>query len=233
MRFPDPLVPGRLVHRYKRFLCDVELASGALVVAHCANSGSMLGLKDPGAPVWLSPSRNPKRKLAWTWELVESAGALVGINTSLPNALVAEALAAEQIPELAGYGSLRREVNYGSNSRIDLLLEQPGRPRCYVEVKSVTLKDDAGAAAFPDAVTARGTKHLNELRDQAARGERAVMLYLVQRADCHAFTTARTIDPTYDQALRRALADGVQAYCYACRLTPGEIRLERRLPIEL
>ncbi|MGO1120988.1 DNA/RNA nuclease SfsA [Rhodovibrionaceae bacterium A322] len=233
MRFPDPLVPGRLVRRYKRFLSDVELESGEVVVAHCANSGSMKGLKEPGSAVWLSPSRNPKRKLAWTWELVEADGALVGINTGLPNGLVAEAIEAGKITELTGYDSLRREVKYGKNSRIDLLLQAQGKADCYVEVKSVTLRDSKGAAAFPDAVTERGAKHLRELGDMVEAGQRAVMLYLAQRADCPHFTTAQDIDPQYDEELRRALARGVEAYCYSCQLSPEEILLEKALPVRL
>src|SRR3954469_21097828 len=168
MKFEHPLIEGRLVQRYKRFFADVRLAGGEIVVAHCANSGSMLSVKDPGARVWLSPATNPARKLRYTWELVEVNGALVGINTSLPNRIVAEAIQAGEIPELAGYATLTRERKYGRNSRIDILLEDPKRPACYVEVKSVTLRrGDAphGPAEFPDAVTARGVKHLKEMTD--------------------------------------------------------------------
>ena len=179
MRFPDPLLKGTLQKRYKRFLSDVTLATGEEVIAHCANSGSMMGLKEPGLEVWLSPARNPDRKLKYTWELVRIGDGLVGINTMLPNRIVEEAVGSGHITELTGYSNVRREVKYGKNSRIDLFLQEDGRPDCYVEVKSVTLRREE-AAEFPDAVTARGTKHLGELSDMVANGGRAVMLYLVQ-----------------------------------------------------
>jgi len=231
MRFPDPLIRGRLVRRYKRFLSDVELASGEQVVAHCANPGSMLGLADPGAEVWLSPSRNPARKLKYSWELVAAGDGLVGINTGHPNAIVAEALAGDRIPELTGYQNRRREVRYGRNSRIDLLLEQEGRPPCYVEVKNVTLKRGAEAAEFPDAVTQRGTKHLAELAQMARSGARAVMFFLVQRGDCERLEIAGDIDPDYQSAFTAALADGVEAICYDCHVAPEAIELNHGLAL--
>lgn len=230
MQFPDPLIRGRLVRRYKRFLSDHELDDGSLVTAHCANPGAMTGLAEPGREVWLSPARNPARKLRYSWELVRVGDGLVGINTAHPNAIVAEAVAAGRVPELAGYDSLRREVRYGKNSRIDLLLEGAGRPPCYVEVKNVHLRRET-LAEFPDAVTARGTKHLGELAEVAANGGRAVMLYLVQREDCPGFTIADDIDPAYAAALARALAAGVEAICYSCKLTPRSVTLDRALPV--
>ena len=164
MRFAAPLIPATLIRRYKRFLADVALPSGETVTAHCANPGSMIGLAAPGARVWLSKSNNPKRKLGHSWELVEvdlgSGAELVGINTTNPNALAAEAIAAGLIPEFAGYGSVRREVKYGKNSRVDFLLEEPGRPPCYVEIKNVHLMRQRGLAEFPDAVTRRGARRL-------------------------------------------------------------------------
>ena len=232
MRFPDPLLEGRLVRRYKRFLADVELAGGEVVVAHCANPGSMLGLQEAGAEVWLSRARNPKRKLRYTWELLRVEGRLVGINTHHPNAIVAEAVAAGAVPELAGYPGLRREVRYGRNSRIDLLLEAEGRPICYVEVKNVHLRRD-GPAEFPDSVTARGAKHLVELGDMVAAGHRAVMFYLVQREDCERFRIAADIDPAYAAALEKARALGVEAICYCCSISPQSIELDRPLPLDL
>lgn len=236
MRFPDPLIRGVLIKRYKRFLSDITLENGEMVTAHCANSGSMMGLLEPGAEVWLSPARNPKRKLKHTWELVRNGDGLVGINTSLPNAIVSEAIQADAIKELTGYDSLRREVTYGKNSRIDILLENDGRPPCYVEIKSVTLKrggPKTGLAEFPDSVTARGTKHLGELSDMVANGARAVMLYLVQREDCDRFAVATDIDPAYGAALVAARAAGVEAICYACRVSPDAIELDRALSLDL
>jgi sugar fermentation stimulation protein A len=232
MRFPDPLIPGRLVRRYKRFLSDIELDTGEVVTAHCANPGSMLGLDTPGAEVWLSPARNPARKLRYSWELLLVDGGLVGINTSHPNGIVAEAVSAGRIPELAGYDGFRREVKYGRNSRIDLLLEGGGRPPCYVEVKNVHLKRGA-LAEFPDSVTARGAKHLAEMSDMVAQGCRAVMVYLVQRADCEGFAIAGDIDPAYAAALVEARTAGVEAICYCCKLSTEAITLDSALRLHL
>ncbi|MBT9292176.1 DNA/RNA nuclease SfsA [Prosthecodimorpha staleyi] len=231
MRFPRPLMAGRLVRRYKRFLADVELDTGESVTAHCANPGSMLGLAAPGMRVWLSRSDDPKRKLAYSWELVEVDGALVGINTAWPNGLVEAAVREGTIGELAGYAALRREVKYGRNSRIDLLLEDEARGRAYVEVKNVHLLRRAGLAEFPDSVTARGAKHLDELADQVAEGHRAMMVYLIQRPDADSFALAADIDPTYARAFDRAAARGVEAVAYACRITPEEIVVERKVPM--
>ncbi len=232
MELPVPLLRGRLIRRYKRFLADVELDSGALVVAHCANPGAMLGLDAPGSEVWLWRSENPKRKLGYSWELVRADGGLVGINTARPNAIVEEGLRRGQVPELAGYASIRREVPYGRNSRIDLLLEGDGRPICYLEVKNVHLKR-AGPAEFPDAVTARGAKHLVELGDMVEAGHRSVMFYLVQREDCESFRIAADIDPAYAEGLRLALARGVEAVCYCCKISPRAIVLDRPLALDL
>ena len=230
MNFPDPLIRGRLIRRYKRFLADVTLETGDTVTAHCANPGSMMGLAEPDSEVWLSPSRNPTRKLAYSWELVRAGGGLVGVNTARPNALVEEALAAGRVAELAGYGRTRREVPYGANSRIDLLLEDDARPPCYVEVKSVTLCRGGGLAEFPDAVTARGAKHLGELAAVAATGARAVLLYLAQRDDCTRFAVAADIDPAYARAAAAARSAGVEILCYACAVSPAGIALTAPLP---
>lgn len=230
MRFPNPLVKGTLIKRYKRFLTDVELESGDMVTAHCANPGSMLGLTDPGLEVWLSPAVNPERKLRYTWEMVHDGRALVGINTAHPNGLVAEAIEAGTITELQGYGSRRREVKYGRNSRIDILLEGNG-PACYVEVKNVHLSRVPGAAEFPDSVTARGAKHLVEMTDMVAQGHRAIMVYLIQRDDCDHLSIAADIDPNYDEGLTRALESGVEAVAYSCKLTPEAITVENAVPL--
>ncbi|RMD64576.1 MAG: DNA/RNA nuclease SfsA [Alphaproteobacteria bacterium] len=231
MRFPDPLLPGRLIRRYKRFLADVALDGGETVVAHCPNPGSMLGLAEPGTEVWLSQATNPARKLKYTWELTTANGHLVGINTARPNLLVTEAIEAGRVSEIAGYAELRREVRYGRNSRIDLLLNGPGRPACYVEVKNVHMKRGPEAAEFPDSVTTRGAKHLVELGDMVEAGHRAVMFFLVQRADCTRLEIAADIDPAYDQGLREAIARGVEVVCYSCHITPEAIEVDRRLPV--
>jgi sugar fermentation stimulation protein A len=228
MRFPCPLVRGVLLRRYKRFLADVRLVDGTVITAHCPNPGAMLGLAEPGLEVWLLPSIDPRRKLAWSWELARVGDHLVGINTGRPNGLAAEALAAGRIPELAGYGGLRREVRYGLRSRIDLLLSAPERPICYVEVKNVHLRRGR-LAEFPDCVTARGTRHLAELAAAARAGHRAAMLYVVQRGDCGAFRIAADLDPLYDRALAEARAAGVEALCYTCRVTPEGIEIDRPL----
>jgi sugar fermentation stimulation protein A len=224
VHFPRPLVPAVLLRRYKRFLADVRLPDGREATAHCANPGAMLGLAEPGADIWLLPSIDSRRKLAWSWELVRVGDHLVGINTGHPNALAADAIAAGRIPALMGYAGLRREVRYGVASRIDLLLEAPGRPICYVEVKNVHLKRGA-AAEFPDCVTARGARHLAELGAMVAAGHRAAMLYVVQREDCQAFRIARDLDPAYAKAFDKARAAGVEVLCYACRMTLDGIEI--------
>lgn len=235
MRFTEPLIPATLVKRYKRFLADVVLPSGEAITAHVANPGAMIGLAAPGSRVWLSQSSNPKRKLPYSWELVEvdfGAGPeLIGINTAHPNLLVAEAIAADAIPELAGYTARRREVKYGRNSRVDFLLEAPGRPPCYVEVKNVHLMRRGGLAEFPDSVTARGAKHLDELAAVAAAGGRAVMLFLIQIGSTARFALARDIDPGYGAAFDRARAAGVEAFAYRCVIEHKAITLAGPVPI--
>ena len=236
MIFDQNLTEGRLIKRYKRFLADVELPSGEVVVAHCANSGSMLGCQAPGSRVFLSPNTNPKAKLDWRWEMLEVDGHLVGINTSHPNRLAEEAIIAGKITELSGYDRLKREVKYGKNSRIDILLARNDSAvpadSCYVEVKNVTLRV-GDQAQFPDSVTARGTKHLNELMDMVAEGHRAVMLYLVQRGDCLSFAPAADIDPTYAATLSQAVAAGVETLCYACDLSVDGITVAKPMPMRI
>lgn len=232
MIFPQPLLEGRLLKRYQRFLADVVLADGATVTAHCPNTGSMLGCKEPGSRVWLSRSPNPKRKLAHTWEIVEARpGVPVGVNTALTNRLVEEAIAAGRVAELAGYPRLRREVRFGQeNSRVDLLLEGDDPP-CWVEVKNVTAAVEGGVALFPDAVSARGAKHLRELAHMVERGHRAVIFYCVQRGDVDEVRPADAIDPAYGQALRDALARGVEALAYRAAVTPERIEVVTPLPV--
>jgi len=241
MRFGSKLVSATLIRRYKRFLADVQLADGSVITAHVANPGAMTGLQAEGARVWLSRSANLARKLPYSWELIETdfgGGAeLTGVNTLHPNPVVAEALAAGTIPELTGYATIRREVKYGrvingKGSRIDFLLEDPAQPPCYVEVKNVHLMRRGGIAEFPDSVTARGAKHLDELAGMAASGARAVMLFVIQIGSAQSFALARDIDPAYARAFDKARKSGVEAVAWTCRLTRDEIRLDRSVPIE-
>ncbi len=232
MKFETPLIKGTLVKRYKRFMADVELEDGSVVTAHCANSGSMLSVNLPGAEVWISPASNPDRKLKFTWELIRIGETLVGINTALPNKMVSNAILDGTISELSGYAHLRNEVKYGVNSRIDVLLEDGNKPKCYVEVKNVTLRRDLSNGApveFPDSVTSRGTKHLQELSDMVAEGHRSVMVYLVQREDADSFVIARDIDPVYGDALNNAQKAGVEVLCYVCTLSPKEIKVSHSI----
>lgn len=230
MKFASPLIKATLLKRYKRFLADVQLDDGTTLTVHCANPGSMAGLKTPGATIYLSDSNNPKRKLRYSWELIEVGDTLVGVNTMLPNKIVEEALHAQTIAELSRYHSLRREVKYGTNSRIDFLLSDPALPDCYVEVKNVHFSRTATLAEFPDSITARGAKHLDELAKMVAEGHRAVMLYLVQRDDCTCFRLASDLDPTYAAAYERATKAGVEAYAYDCTISQTNIALQSALP---
>jgi sugar fermentation stimulation protein A len=207
------------MRRYQRFLSDHKLADGRIVTAHCANPGSMLGLTDAGTETWLAPNSDPRRKLRYSWEMLRLGPTLVGVNTGRPNALAEEAIRANRLAPLAGYASVRREVRYGTRSRIDLLLEGHRRRRCYVEVKNVHMSREPGVAEFPDSVTDRGRKHLSELARRVAAGDRAVMLYLVQREDCSSFRLAGDIDPAYADAFRAARDAGVEMLAYRCRLT--------------
>ncbi len=234
MRFASRLVEGRLIRRYKRFLADIQLAS-QVVTASCPNTGSMMGCAEAGSRVWLSEHDAPTRKYRHTWELVEVAGkkpVIVGINTSRPNALVAEALADGAIPELAGYASVRREVPYGEEaSRVDFVLGNEGREACYVEVKNVTAAASKGVALFPDCVSERGARHLRELTRLKAVGFRPVQLYCVQRGDVDEVRPADGIDHEYGRTLREAIAAGVEVLAYRARVTPEEIRIEKRIPV--
>ena len=235
MKFPAPLLRGKLVKRYKRFLADVVLDTGEAITATCPNTGSMLGLVEPGSTVWLSTSDSPTRKYKHTWELVEAqfgeATELVGINTNHPNKLVTDAIEAGQIKELKGYGQLKREVKYGRNSRIDILLTDEKKAACYVEIKNVHMMRKYGRAEFPDCVTERGAKHLAELSDMVAAGHRAVMLYLIQMSSPIGFSLARDIDPAYARAFDSAKTAGVEAIAYRCRIDPQGIAVD--VPIKM
>ncbi len=230
MEFPQPLMRGTLVSRYKRFFADVVLEDGAAITAHCPNPGAMLGANTQGLPVWLSKSNDPKRKLAHTLEFVEVDGVMVGVNTMHPNRLVAEALALDAIPELIGYATHRREVKYGEASRVDFLLEHPDRPPCWLEIKNCHLSRTKGLAEFPDCVAARSSKHLRELEAMAAGGERAVVLFVVQRNDCESFRACAELDPKFAAALDHAAAAGVEVLVYAAQMSPKAVSLSHRLP---
>lgn len=228
MRFATPLVPGRLIRRYMRFLADVELDDGRVVKAHCPNPGSMMGLKDEGVRVWLEGNDDPKKKLDWGWRLVELSSGCVGIDTGAANGIVAEALA-EGIPALGSYDTIRPEVKYREKSRIDFLLTSEGRRDCYLEVKSVTLSRTAGLAEFPDSVTARGAKHLGDLSAMIQAGHRAVLLFLVQRGDAQEVTVARDIDPAYANAFDAALTAGVEVMAFDCDISPNRVALRSQI----
>jgi sugar fermentation stimulation protein A len=232
MRFPEPPLRARLVRRYKRFLADVELEDGTLLTAHCPNTGSLLGCLEPGSPVWLRDSGNPERKLRHTWQAVRIGRTWVNVDTALPNRVVAEAIASGALPELDGYGSLRREVAYGRRSRIDLLLEDAVRGTCHVEVKSTTLARGE-VALFPDAVTERGRKHLGELARLARRGRRAVQFFFVSRGDVRVFRPAEDIDPDYASALRRAVRAGVEVVARRTSVRARSLELGERLDVEI
>jgi sugar fermentation stimulation protein A len=249
MLFPQPLRRGRLVRRYKRFLADVVMDDAEETVVHVPNPGAMLGLAEPGMRVWCSTSTSASRKLPMTWELVEADGGLVGINTIRPNALVAEALAAGLIPELAGFGAVRREVVEPQGSRIDFLLETTGSEplsaptscspersvggakRLWLEVKNCHLMRTPGLAEFPDCRAARSAKHLRALQARKEAGDEAAVLWVVQRMDCQAFALAEDIDPDLGEALRAARAAGVCALVYDCDVAPGGVRIRSSLPV--
>ena len=235
MQFSSPLIQGTLIKRYKRFLADVQLVDGSIVIAHCPNTGAMTGCAEPGWQVWLSPSNNPKRKLLYTWEVVlTNQHHWIGINTHKANVLVKEAIQENKIPELLGYETLKAEVKFGEeNSRIDFLLTDPEKVDCYVEVKSVTLlEDDAlgrSKGYFPDAKTLRGQKHLRELSLIAGQRKRAVLLFCVQHSGIKSVQVAKHIDPDYAKELKQAMLNGVQILCYGCEINPEKIYINHSL----
>lgn len=231
MRFPSPLIPGILIRRYQRFLADVRLEDGSVVTAHCANTGSMRQMAEPGSPVLLSPAANPARRTRFNWELVQVNGRWAGINTAVPNILFSEGFRAGRFPGLEAYSTLRTEVKYGVNSRADAVLSGD-HGLMYIEAKNVTLVED-GRALFPDAVTARGAKHLDELAAMVAEGHRAAMFFLTQRMDADAVGIAEHIDAEYAVRLHHALAAGVEVMAWRALIAPGEITLDREVPFVL
>ncbi len=233
MRFEEPLIECVFIKRYKRFLVDVELADGEIITVHCPNSGSMKGCQPEGGRAWISDSKNPKRKLRHTLEILEIDGVLVCVNTQRPNALMEEGIRLGVIDELQDYTELKREVRYGTEkSRIDILLTR-GDERCYVEVKNVTLGGPDGVNQFPDAVTSRGTKHLRELMAMVSEGHRAVLLFCGSRADVKVIEPADEIDPVYGQTLREAANAGVELLAYALDVQPDELRVSHAVPVRL
>ena len=233
IQFVPALLSGRFIRRYKRFFADIILDDGQEVIAHCANSGAMLGLLVPGTPVWVSkvPDNSP-RQLRYTWELVDIEGSLIGVNTQMPNRLAEKALQNQKIAELLDYPFYKREVKYGTNSRIDFLLTNEQGDRCYLEVKQVHMRV-GDVALFPDCVTTRGTKHLQELIKVRQEGARAVMLYVLQRQDCKTFALAADIDPVYAKTAQQAQREGVKFLAYACSLTPDGIEIMNRIEVSI
>lgn len=233
MKFDPPLIKGTLIKRYKRFLADVEMETGEKVVAHVPNSGSMKGCAEPGWPVALTFNADPARKLKYTLELVKSGKFWIGVNTMRPNRLAEEAITGGTIRELAGFTTIRREVKYGKNSRVDLLLEDPKKGAVYVEVKNVTMPGGDGSAAFPDAVTERGLKHLEELAAVISRGTRAAMLYWVNRGDADFVRAAHEIDPAYARGLKKAVSRGVEVYAIRAEVSLAGISPGRQIKVEI
>jgi sugar fermentation stimulation protein A len=235
MRFGTALIPATLARRYKRFLADVVLEDGDMLTVHVANPGAMTGLDRSFSKIWISDSQNPMRKLQYTWELVEtdlgSGPELVGVNTALPNILVADILGSGLIPELQGYSSIHREVKYGTNSRVDFQLADGKRPPCYLEVKNVHLMRKPRLAEFPDSVTERGARHLDELAKVVREGGRAVQLYVIQIPSAERFAVARDIDPAYAKAFDRARLAGVEMLAWRCAVTVEGIDITAPVPV--
>ncbi|MDX1707698.1 MAG: DNA/RNA nuclease SfsA [Desulfobacterales bacterium] len=226
------LIPATLLKRYKRFLADVKLVNGETVTAHCPNTGSMAGCSEPGRKVYLSVHDNPRRKYKYTWELIDMQTSLVGINTLVPNRLVGRSIEQKLIPELAQYKKVKREVKIGAHSRLDLLLTDGSGEYCYIEIKNCTLVND-GVAQFPDAVTARGLKHIVELENLVKAGHRCIMFYFIQRMDARVFRPADHIDPAYGRRLRQATEKGIEILAYDVRIGLRGIELNKKIPCEL
>ena len=233
MQFDPPLIRGTLLRRYKRFLADVRLEDGSEVVAHCPNPGSMKTCAEPGWEVWISPANNPSRKLKWTLEIVVAEGVKILVNTARPNHIVRAAITEGAVGELVGYGEIRAEVPYGERSRIDLLLSEPGRRLCYVEVKNATMAAQAQMVAFPDSVSKRASKHMAELSKMVSEGHRAVVFFLVSRSDAVAMRPATEIDPAYTQALTEAVSVGVEVLAYKLDYLQDGLQVGHRIPVHL
>ncbi len=227
-----PLVRGILVRRYKRFLADVRLGNNHLVTAHCPNTGSMLSCSEPGWPVYISRHNNPKRRLKYTWDIIEAPNSMIGVNTGVPNKLVKTAVMDGRIPDLTGYDRVLSEVKTGPHTRLDLMLESERTPNCYIEIKNCTLVENK-RAMFPDAVTERGRKHLEELIHLVQTGSRGVIFFLIQRMDAGVFSPADHIDPEYGRVLRKAVDSGVEALAYDVTITLERIDINRSIKVDL
>ena len=234
MRFQTPLVPARLLRRYKRFLADVLLEDGQEVTVHCPNPGSMMGLCEPGTRVLVEPNSDSRKKLKYAWRLVmHENGHMIGIDTGAANTIVKETLVERKIALFETYEILRAEVKYGTNSRVDFLLTEQGQKDIYLEVKSVTLVRQEGVAEFPDSVTARGLKHLQELASVVGMGYRGALLFLIQRNDCHVCKIARDIDPAYAKGVEYAVSRGVEILCMASHISKDGIDIDKPVPFRL
>jgi len=231
MQFNQKLQPGILVQRYKRFLADINLENSKIITVHCPNSGSMLGCSEPGSPVMLSRSENPRRKYPHTLEMVRVGATWVGVNTGLTNRLVREALENGIIKEFNRPETIKQEIKTSDNTRLDFLLEQQGK-KIFMEVKNCSLAENK-TAMFPDAVTARGTKHLRELAALKQQGHAAAVFFCVQRGDADLFRPAYRIDPLYAETLAKVAADGVMVLAYQAEVGPEEIRIARKLPVKI
>lgn len=233
MKYDKPLISAVLIKRYKRFLADVLLDNGEQITVHCANTGAMTGCAVPGSKVWLYKSDNKKRKYLYSWELVEliSPPGFICINTARPNQVVEQGLLKAKISSLADYQQIRREVKYGDSSRVDFLLTQPGLCDVYLEVKSVTLHQEQDLGAFPDAVTTRGQKHLQELMAIKHSGSRAVLLFCVMHSLIKRVTVAQAVDEKYARLLREAISKGVEVYCYSVKMSETGLVLDQELPL--
>ena len=227
MKFEKKLLQGTLIKRYKRFFVDIKYQNRT-IIAHCPNSGSMLGLLNPGNKVWFSVSDNPKRKLKYTLQIIEIDSKLVGINTHLSNKIILESLKAKKIQNLRKFTKIQPESKFSSNTRFDFLISN-SKEKCFLEVKNVTLVREKNIAEFPDAITSRGTKHLNELVEAKKKGYQSYLLFLIQREDCKLFKIAKDIDVNYQNAFNLALKNGVKILCYDCKLSNEEIRINNQI----
>ena len=230
MKFKERLLQGTLIKRYKRFFVDIKYKN-KIITGHCPNSGSMMGLLNKGNKVWFSRSNNPSRKLKHTLEIIEVEKKMVGINTLFSNKIVLDALNQKKIKNLIKFNNIKAEVKFSDNTRFDFLISN-NKKKCFLEVKNVTLSRKKEIAEFPDAVTSRGTKHLNELINAKKKGYESYMLYLIQREDCTSFKIAEDIDLEYKNAFNKALNNGVKMLCYDCKLNNEEIRLNNQINYE-